>query len=219
MVFPPHTPALRFCSFSGSSFPWGHTASPPHLCPCGFCLEYVPLLPHAFSPALAETLSLPESCPWSPRGEDPLCPHHSTRFAQIGCESSRGSACQCGRRGFDPWVGKIPWEKEMAAHSSILAWRIPWTEEPGGPQSMRSQRVRHNLATEHICLRLEGLGVRLGEGGMWRVTFPLVGLALCPSHDARPTRAHALPLPLPGRPLLCPADGEGHNTRGETHFC
>ena len=35
-------------------------------------------------------------------------------------------------------------EKEMATHSSILAWRIPWTEEPGGLQSMRSQRVGHN---------------------------------------------------------------------------
>ena len=37
-----------------------------------------------------------------------------------------------------------PLEKEMAALSSIPAWRIPWTEEPGGPQSMRSQRVRHD---------------------------------------------------------------------------
>ena len=35
-------------------------------------------------------------------------------------------------------------EKEMATHSSILAWRIPWTEKPGGPQSMESQRVGHN---------------------------------------------------------------------------
>ena len=34
-----------------------------------------------------------------------------------------------------------PLEKRMATHSSILAWRIPWTEEPGGLQSMRSQRV------------------------------------------------------------------------------
>ena len=40
-----------------------------------------------------------------------------------------------------------PLEKEMATHSSILAWRIPWTEEPGGLQSMGSQRVRHNRAT------------------------------------------------------------------------
>ena len=35
-------------------------------------------------------------------------------------------------------------EKEMAIHSSILAWRIPWREEPGGLQSMGSQRVGHN---------------------------------------------------------------------------
>ena len=35
-------------------------------------------------------------------------------------------------------------EEEMTTHSSILAWRIPWAEEPGGLQSMESQRVRHN---------------------------------------------------------------------------
>ena len=35
-------------------------------------------------------------------------------------------------------------EKEIATHSSILAWKIPWTEELGGLQSMGSQRVRHN---------------------------------------------------------------------------
>ena len=39
---------------------------------------------------------------------------------------------------------KDPLEKDMATHSSILAWRIPWTEEPGGLQSMGSQRVRHD---------------------------------------------------------------------------
>ena len=37
-----------------------------------------------------------------------------------------------------------PLEKEMATHSSILAWEIPWTEEPGRLQSMGSQQVRHN---------------------------------------------------------------------------
>ena len=40
-----------------------------------------------------------------------------------------------------------PLEEGMAAHSSILAWRIPWTEEPGGLQSMGSQRVTYDLAT------------------------------------------------------------------------
>ena len=48
----------------------------------------------------------------------------------------------------ETWVPSLGWEglleKEMATHSSILAWRIPWTEEPGGLQSMGSQRVRHN---------------------------------------------------------------------------
>ena len=40
-----------------------------------------------------------------------------------------------------------PLEEGMATHSSILAWRIPWTEEPGRLQSMGSQRVRHELVT------------------------------------------------------------------------
>ena len=39
-------------------------------------------------------------------------------------------------------------EKQMATHSSILSWKIPWTEEPGGPQCMGSQRVRHDLVTK-----------------------------------------------------------------------
>ena len=41
-----------------------------------------------------------------------------------------------------------PLEKEMATHSSILAWKILWTQDPGGLQSMGSQRVGHNLATK-----------------------------------------------------------------------
>ena len=51
------------------------------------------------------------------------------------------------RRGFDPWVGKIPLEKGLATHSSIPAWRIPWTEEPGGLQSTGSQRAGQRLST------------------------------------------------------------------------
>ena len=49
---------------------------------------------------------------------------------------------------WETWVRFLGWEdtleKEMAAHSTLLAWRIPWTEEPGGLQSMGSQRVRHD---------------------------------------------------------------------------
>ena len=42
-----------------------------------------------------------------------------------------------------------PLEKEMATHSSVPAWRIPWTEEPGRLQSMGSQRVGHDWVTKH----------------------------------------------------------------------
>ena len=48
----------------------------------------------------------------------------------------------------ETWVQSLgledPLEKEMATHSSTLAWKIPWTEAPGKLQSMGSQRVRHN---------------------------------------------------------------------------
>ena len=47
---------------------------------------------------------------------------------------------------------KDPVEKQMATHSSILAWRIPWTEEPGGRQSMGSQRVNDNRVTKQLEL-------------------------------------------------------------------
>ena len=43
-----------------------------------------------------------------------------------------------------------PLEKEMATHSSILAWEIPWTEDPGGLQSMGLQKVGHDLVPEHV---------------------------------------------------------------------
>ena len=59
---------------------------------------------------------------------------------------------------WDTWVQSLgredPLEKEMATHSSILAWRIPWTEEPDGLQSMGSQRVRHDWATSLSFLLL-----------------------------------------------------------------
>ena len=52
---------------------------------------------------------------------------------------------------WETWVQSLGWEdpleKEMATHSTILAWRIPWTEEPGGLQSTGSQRVGHDWVT------------------------------------------------------------------------
>ena len=46
-----------------------------------------------------------------------------------------------------------PLEKEMATHPSILAWKSPWTEEPGGLQSMGLQRAGHDLATKQQQLK------------------------------------------------------------------
>ena len=68
--------------------------------------------------------------------------------------SGKESTCQWRRCGFDSWVRKIPCEKEMTTHSSIFAWEIPWTEEPGMQQSMGLQRVRHNLVTEQWIIIL-----------------------------------------------------------------
>ena len=50
-----------------------------------------------------------------------------------------------------------PLEKGMATHSSVLAWRIPWTGEPGGLQSMGSKRVGHNQSDSHFDLVRNGL--------------------------------------------------------------
>ena len=47
-----------------------------------------------------------------------------------------------------------PLEKEMATHSSLLAWKIPWTEEPGRPQSMELQRARQDKATKYAYMQL-----------------------------------------------------------------
>ena len=50
----------------------------------------------------------------------------------------------CGRSGFDPWVGKIPWRRAWQPNPIFFPGQSPWTEEPGRLQSMGSQRVRHN---------------------------------------------------------------------------
>ena len=52
--------------------------------------------------------------------------------------------------------GEDPLEKEMATHSNILAWEIPWTAEPCGLQSMGSQRIGYKLATEQQEPNLAG---------------------------------------------------------------
>ena len=51
---------------------------------------------------------------------------------------------RCRSHGFDPWVGKIPWRRVWQSTPIFSSGESPWTEEPGGLQSMMSQRVRHD---------------------------------------------------------------------------
>ena len=80
-----------------------------------------------------------------------MCLLHSRRQEGLAWWlSDKESACNAGNEG--DWVRSLgredPLEKEMAIHSSILAWKIPWTEEPGRLQSLGSQRVWHDLASK-----------------------------------------------------------------------
>ena len=70
-----------------------------------------------------------------------------------GYSDGKEVACNEGDLGLSSGSGSFPAEG-MATHASVLAWRIPWTEEPGGLQSMGSQRVRHDRLAKHTHLKL-----------------------------------------------------------------
>ena len=67
---------------------------------------------------------------------------------------------------WETWVQSLGWEdrleKEMAIHSSIIAWKIPWTEEPGRLQSMGLQRVGHDWATSLLFKMIGEFFCRVG---------------------------------------------------------
>ena len=117
-----------------------------------------------------------------------------------GGASGKDPTCQCRRCkrcGFKPCIRKIPLEQGMATHSSILAWRIPWTEEPGRLQSVGSQRAD---TTEQLTLCS-------GGSRLWcnPVTHPVKqpqNLKMMCSNGRHFTRSH-LPLSLqPQKPFL-----------------
>ena len=78
--------------------------------------------------------------------EDSLLPSHHESWASLVVQLANSQPTMWENR-VRSLGGIDPLEKEMATHSSILAWRIPWTEEPGGLQSMGSQRVGHDWVT------------------------------------------------------------------------
>ena len=61
-----------------------------------------------------------------------------------GGTDSEESVCNVGDHAFDPWIGKIPWKTAWQPIPVFLSGESPWTEEPGGLQSMGSQRVGHD---------------------------------------------------------------------------
>ena len=82
------------------------------------------------------------------------CLYKSTRTSLVAQMVKRLPAMR------ETWVqslGREDLEKEMATHSNILAWKIPWMEEPGGLQSMGWQRVRHDWATSLSLLYVKGI--------------------------------------------------------------
>ena len=94
-------------------------------------------------------LNLIYSCPLNARA----FPGGSASLKKKNPPANAGNARDTGSI---PRLGRSP-EKEMATHSSILAWRISWTEEPGGLQFMGSQRVGHYREHRHACTNVKGL--------------------------------------------------------------
>ena len=80
---------------------------------------------------------------WVPRSIDIFLSQSIAEHFPGGSDGKE-SACSAGDQGSIPGSGRSPGGEGMATYSSILAWRIPWTVEPGGLQSMGSKRVRHD---------------------------------------------------------------------------
>ena len=94
---------------------------------------------------------------------------------------------------WETWIWSLVWEDPlengMAAHSSIFAWRIPWTESPGRLQSMGSQRVGHDWATITHSLMIHILMIYIGTKTIWpqadspflNITISVLTIPLIPS--------------------------------------
>ena len=108
----------------------------------------VKYLPHHISVTLDHLPGQGSVCQISALWSLPTPLRYSALWKQgfPGGASVKESACQCRRHKKYGWSlhQEDPLEEGMATHSGILAWRIPWTEEPGGLQSMGLQRVRHD---------------------------------------------------------------------------
>ena len=90
--------------------------------------------------------------------------------------SGKEPTCRrCKRRGLSPWGYEDPLVEDLAAHSSILVWKVPWTEKPGELQSTGSQRVRHDWSDL----------AHTREASWWCLEMVLSGCR--PKHSCNPT--------------------------------
>ena len=106
--------------------------------------HYASLIVHSDRTASSSAPVEPEGWIKSEISEE-LVNHGAMGFP--GGTIGKESICQCRRHkrcGFNTWIGKIPLEEGIATHSSVLAWKMPWTEEFGGLQSIGLQRVGHD---------------------------------------------------------------------------
>ena len=85
-------------------------------------------------------------------------------------------ACQCRSWRLQSLNWEDPLEKEMATHPSILFWKIPWTEEPGGLQSTGSQRVEHNWAHSTHPERARRQPWLRVQWNFWSIPWKMIGL-------------------------------------------
>ena len=114
----------------------------------------------------------------------------------------------------ETWIWSLgqedPLEKEMAAHSSIPAWEIPWTEEPGGLRSMGLQRVGHDLATNNnnwlACGHMAGMRQKqelkpcqAAPASFYRTTYSTASMADFASKISLRSLIHSPPF---SKPLL-----------------
>ena len=86
------------------------------------------------------------------------------------CGSDGKESLQCRRPRFNPWVGKIPWKEGMATHSSILAWKIPWTEQPDGlcsPWGHKEWDITGQLTVSHPQILWAALSLNISKFMCW----------------------------------------------------
>ena len=109
---------------------------------------------------LVKNLSAMQEAPvWLLGWEDPLEKERATHSSILGLPwwLRQGRIClQCGKPGFDPWIGKIPWRRAWQPNPVVLPGEILRTEEPGRLQSMGSQRVGHDWATKQSTAKKLG---------------------------------------------------------------